>query len=397
MTSALGGITVLDLTGSGPASFVSMMMGDMGAEVIKISAPPGTTNKGVAHGIEMAYQPALEFGSLRSKKNLALNLKTEAGRDIFCKLAGEADVVIEAFRPGVIDRLGIGYHAIAEINSGIIYCSVSGYGQDGPYRDLPGHDPNYAGMGGALSLIGYSAKTPPVIVQNTLADLISAIQQPFIGILLAICARERTGRGQQIDISMMDGVIFALNTMPDVAEYLLRGTIPRRGETFFSGTSPWYSVYETSDDKYITLCPLEPHFWRNMCTALDREDLIAHLFAPNPKMEEVYDELKQIFRTKTRDEWFELLVRADVPAGKVLEVDEVFSDEHVLHRQMVIEVDRPPFGKVKQIGFPIKFSDTPAQVQGPCTGLGENTNEVLTGRGYSQEEIERLRQEGIIY
>jgi len=399
LTSALNGTKVLDLTGMGPTSIAAMMLGDMGADVIKISMPPKAGDRGVGGGIdfdELPERPAFDLECLRNKRNLALNLKTVAGRDLFYKLAETADVIIESFRPGVMDRLSVGYETIAQKNPGIIFCSVSGYGQSGPYRDLPGHDANYAGMGGALGLVGCSKDEPPVMAQNTFADLTGAILQTVIGILSAICARGNTGKGQLVDISMTDGVVFTLSTIPEVAEYLLRGTVPRRGETIFGGTQPWFSVYRTGDDKYLTLCPLEPHFWQNLCKALDREDLIVCLYDMGPRMDELYEELRKIFRTKTRDEWFELLSRADVPVGKVQDIDEVFSDPHVRHRQMVIEVDHPQYGKVKQIGFPVKLSDTPWKVRIPVALMGEHTSEVLSELGCSEDEINKLREEGVV-
>lgn len=400
MTSALNGTKVLDLTGMGPASIAAMMLGDMGADVIKISMPPKAGDRGVGGGIdfdELPERPAFDLECLRNKRNLALNLKTEAGRDLFYKLAETADIIIESFRPGVMDRLGVGYDTVAKKNPGIIFCSVSGYGQNGPYRNLPGHDANYAGMGGALGLVGNSKDEPPVMAQNTYADMTGAILQAVIGILSAICARGNTGKGQWVDISMTDSVVFTLSTIPEVSEYLLRGTVASRGETIFGGTQPWYSVYRTADDKYLSLCPLEPHFWGNLCKALDREDLIVCLYDMGPRMEELYEELRGIFRTKTRDEWFELLSKADVPMGKVQDIDEVFSDPHVRHRQMVIEVDHPQYGKVKQIGFPVKLSDTPWKVRIPVALMGEHTGEVLSELGYSEDEINKLREEGVIY
>ncbi len=397
MASALSGIKVLDITGIGPASFAAQILGDMGAEVIKISQPPRGATRGVGQGVEFieGMDPTMPLDTIRNKKNMGINLKTEAGKRLFLEMAETADVIIESFRPGVMERFGLAYEMLAKINPRLIYCAVSGYGQDSPYRDLSGHDANYAGMAGALGLVGYSKDDPPVFPQNTLADFTTAILQAALGTVLAVCARERTGQGQYVDISMTDGVLATLNIIPEIGDYLINGVVPKRGEGLFTGTQPWYAAYQTADDKYITLCPIEPHFWSNMCHAIDREDLIPRWFSP--EKDEVFDELKQIFRTKTRDEWFDQLSKADVPVGKVQDIDEVFSDPHMLQRQMVIEVDHPRHGKMKQIGFPIKFSDTPWQIQIPAARLGEHTEEIVSGLGYSQDEINKMMENGDIY
>jgi len=387
----------LDITGIGPASFAAQILGDMGADVIKISQPPKGATRGIGQGVEFieGMDASLPLDTLRNKKNMGINLKSESGKRLFCKLVETTDVIIESFRPGVMERFGLAYETLARINPRLIYCAVSGYGQDGPYRDLSGHDANYAGMGGALGLVGGSQDEPPVFPQNTLADFTAAILQTALGGLLALCARERTGRGQYVDISMTDGVLATLNIVPEVGDYLINGVVPKRGEGLFTGTQPWYAAYETADKRYITLCPLEPHFWKNLCTALGREDLIPRWFTP--ERDALFDELKQIFRTKTRDEWFDLLSKSDVPVGKVQEIDEVFSDPHMVHRGMVVEVDHPRCGKMKQIGFPIKFSDTPWQIQIPAARLGEHTEEVMSGLGYSREEIDKMLEQGDIY
>jgi len=397
MKTALGAIKVLDITGIGPASFAAQILGDMGAEVIKISQPPRGATRGIGQGVEFieGMDPTLPLDTIRNKKNMGINLKSEAGQRLFCKLVETTDVIIESFRPGVMERFGLGYGTLEQINPGLIYCAISGYGQDSPYRNLSGHDANYAGMAGILGLVGESPDEPPVFPQNTLADFTTAILQAALGAVLALCARERTGKGQYVDISMTDGAFATLNILPEIGEYLMNGVVPKRGEGLFTGTQPWYATYQTADDKYVTLCPIEPHFWKNMCQALDREDLIGRWFTP--EKDQLFDELRQIFRTRTRDEWFDLLSEADVPVGKVLDIDEVFSDPHMLQRQMVVEVDHPRHGRMKQIGFPIKFSDTPWQIRIPAARLGEHTEEIVTGLGYSQDEINRMMKNGDIY
>lgn len=403
MASALSGLRVLDLTGLGPSSLVSMTMGDMGAEVIKLDMPPGGGHKGVGEGLDYFPAEAEEAERMtayvainRNKKSIAVNLRTEAGQRVFHRLAAVSDVVIESFRPGVMDRMNVGYKALSQTNPRIIYCAVSGYGQTGPYKSFPGHDANYAGLGGVLGLTGDRSDGPPAIALNVVADLAIAYLNATIGVLLAICARERTGKGQLVDISMADGVVALLAGIPGATEYFYSRVLPRRGETLTSGNSPFYAPYQTQDGKYITICPIEPRFWQNMCRALGREDLIPHEFAPSPKKEEMLNDLKKIFLTKTRDEWFDLLTKADVPVGKVLDVDEVFKDPQVIYRQMVVEVAHPRFGKIRQVGISIKLSDTPGEIRSLAMPLGRHTEEVLSSLGYSKTEIQALRQENIV-
>ncbi len=398
MASALNGIKILDLTGMGPSSFAAGMLADMGADVIKIGTPPGASDKGVGAGIDFieGMDSSAFFDTPRNKRNIGINFKSEVGKKLFFQLVEKADVVLEAFRPGVMDRLEIGYDTASRKNPRIIYCAVSGYGQTGPYRDFPGHDANYAAMGGALGLIGYSADDPPVMAENIIADMTTAVLQAVVGILVAIIAREKTGRGQLVDIAMTDGTLFMLSCIPEIGEYLMNGTVPQRGNTLFGGSQPCYAVYETKDGKYISLGTLEPHFWKRMCKTINRKDFIAKQYAPSPVKEEVFQELQNIFKTRTRDEWFEVLVEADVPVGKVLDIHETFTDPHMQYREMLIEVDHPRWGKSKQIGFPIKFSDTPWELRIPAAKLGDHTNEVLSKLGYSEEEIEKLKQERVI-
>ena len=403
MASALSGIRVLDLTGLGPSALVSMTLGDMGAEVIKLDMPPGGGHRGVGDGLDFLPESPDEAEKMtayvainRNKKSVAVNLRTEAGQKIFHKLVAISDVVIESFRPGVMDRMNVGYEALARTNPRIIYCAVSGYGQTGPYKSFPGHDGNYAGFGGVLGLTGVRSDDAPVMALNVVADLAIAFLNATIGVLLAICARERTGKGQLVDISMTDGVVALLAGIPGATEYFYSGLLPQRGETLTSGNSPFYSVYETKDGKYITICPIEPRFWGNMCRALGRDDLTPHEFAPSPKKEEMLNDLKKIFLTKTRDEWFDLLTKADVPVGKILDVGEVFTDPQVVHRQMLVEVPHPKFGNVKQVGISIKLSDTPGKIRSLAVPLGRHTEETLSNLGYSKAEIQKLRQENVV-
>ena len=403
MASALSGVRVLDVTGNGPAALAAGMLGDMGADVIKIDLPPGAGPRGVGDGIEYLPQDRLEAEKMaantspgRNKKNMAINLRIKAGQDVFHRLVKASDVIIEGFRPGVMDRMNVGYKDVAKTNPRIVYCAVSGYGQTGPYSNLPGHDGNYVSMAGIQGLIGRRLDEAPVFALNLVADMGVAYLQAVIGILLALHARERTGRGQMVDISMTDGSMAFLAGIPQVTDYFYSGAALRRGQSVLSGNQPYYHIYRTRDDKWLTLCPLEPKFWANMCRALDRPQFIPHEFDA-ARADEMLAELQRIFLTKTRDEWFDLLAKADVAVAKVLDIDELFSDPQVLHRQMVMELEHPKFGKVRQLGFPIKLSDTPGTVRRFGGLLGQDTSEVMADEGYSVNEIADLRRQGAIY
>ncbi len=407
---ALEGITILDLSGGYPGAYSTRILGDLGAEVINIGGRPYKTGQqaraageeGQARAAGEGERRAAAYQTVnRNKKSIVLNLKTEEARQIFYRLAEKADVIVDPFRPGVAKRLGIDYQTMSKINPRIIYCSMTGYGQDGPYRDLPGHDINYISIAGALDLIG-EAGGKPVIPLNLIADLGGAALHAIIGILTALIARGKTGRGQYIDISYVDSTISLLTMSVVVEPYFRTNIVPKRGETFLGGGYPYYGVYETKDGKFITLGCLEPFLWENLCRAIGREDFIPFHFEPehrkmeDKKWQEISSSLEQIFLTKTRDEWFELLSQKDVAIGKVYSLDEVFTDPQVLHRQMVIEVEHPTEGKVKQVGIAIKLSDTPGKVRSLPPLAGEHTNELLIGLGYSEQRINELRQEGVV-
>jgi len=396
---ALEKTRVLELTPLAPGQFCTMILGDFGAEVLKVESPGaklGLELKGEESRKEAAYFP-LD----RNKRSIVLNLKAQAGRQVFYRLAQQADVIVEGFRPGVAKRLGIDYDTINKLNPKIIYCSLSGYGQEGPYRDFPGHDINYISMAGVLGLIGPS-EMPPVIPMNFIADFAGASLYGVIGILMALMARNETGEGQYVDVAFTDGVISLATFLSH--GYFLHGAVPKRGETMLHGAYPYYGVYETKDGKYISIGCVEPHFWENLCRLIGKEEYIPYQvslehFLQKPdgeKWEEISSYLKQSFLTKTRDEWFELLTQNDIPAGKVYTLDEVFSDPQVLQRQMVTEIEHPTLGKIKQAGIAPKLSHTPGKVRTFTPLTGEHTEEVLRGLGFSREEIENLRQEGAI-
>ena len=388
MALPLEGIRILDLSRQLPGPYCTLLLGDFGAEVIKVEDP---ARRWPPVGETDPTSLALD----RNKKSIALNLKTSDGREIFYELARRVDVILEGFRPGVATRLGVDYETIKKINPRIIYCSLSGYGQDGPYRNLVGHDINYIAIGGVLGITGESGG-PPIIPGIQIADLGGGGMFAAIGILVALIAREKTGRGQFIDVAMLDGVVSWLSMH---AWMFLAGfqVFPfKRGEMVLNGGVPCYNIYETKDGKYIAVGALEPWFWENLCKALGLESFIPDQFATEERGMEVRSALRDVFRTKSRDEWFDLLKDKDVSVGPVNTFDEVFSNPQVLHREMLVEMDHPTLGKIKQIGIPMKFSDTPGKIRSPPPFLGQHTEEILQSLGYEKEKIMELRKENVI-
>ena len=398
---ALEGIKILDLSSGYPGAFGTQILGDLGAEVINIEGRPGMTGRQAGAAGEEERRAAAYQTINRNKKSIGLNLRLEEACHIFYQLARDADVIVDPFRPGVTKRLDIDYQTINKINPKIIYCAITGYGQGGPYSNLPGHDINYISIAGALNLIGEAGRKPAIPL-NLLADLGGAALHATIGILTALIARDKTGKGQYIDISYTDSVISLLTFV--TAGYFRSNIVPKRGETSLSGGYPYYNLYETKDGKFITIACLEPWLWENLCRAIGKEDFIPFRFEEehmvcspeSKKWEEISSYLKQLFLTKTRDEWFEFLSQKDIPVGKVYSLDEVFADPQVLHREMVIEVEHPTEGKIRQPGFAIKLSDTPGNVRSLPAMLGEHTAEILTSLGYNKQRIDELRQKGTI-
>jgi crotonobetainyl-CoA:carnitine CoA-transferase CaiB-like acyl-CoA transferase len=371
-----------------------MLLGDLGAEVIKIEEPEqGDYARWYLPHIHQVGSRHLLLN--RSKKSMTLNLKKAEGRTILLKMVeGGADVLIEQFRPGVMDRLGVGYHDLEKVNSRLIYCSITGFGQDGPYRDIAGHDINYIGIGGILGITGPQGG-PPAIPGIQIADLVAGGLYAVIGILTALVARQKIGRGQFVDVSMLDGVI---SLIPDAAAlYFAEGESPRMGERRLTGGLPQYQTYRTKDGKYLAIGALEEKFWANLARAMGKPEW-AHQ-APKEKesrTQEIKEEMTRIFLTKTQKEWLDLLMKEDTCVTAVHSLEETFSDPHVLHRKMLVEASHPKAGRVKQIGVPITFSETPGEVRAPAPEIGEHTEEILKALGYTQEGIESLRKGGII-
>lgn len=389
MAPPLAGIKVVDLSRMGPGPFCTMLLADLGAQVTKIEQPGfGIIPLDVDEETWAAY-----YAIDRNKRSIILDLTTKEACQVFHELARESDVVLEGFRPGVAKQLGVDYDAVKSTNPRIVYCSLTGYGQDGPYRDLPGHDINYISVAGALSALAIRDGRPAVPL-NLVGDYAGGGLQAAFGILAALLARHRTGQGQLVDVAMLDGVVSLLSW--EASLFFAGGGVPRWGETPLTGAVPCAHVYETKDGGHISLGCFEAKFWENLCRALEREDLIPYQFATGAQKEQVASDLRRIFLTKTKKQWFQLLGPEDIPVTPVHDLDEVFSDPHVLHRRMVEEVRHPKLGKVKQVGIPVKFSETPGEIRSTAPIPGQHTAEILAGLGYSELDIGRMRETGAI-
>ncbi len=398
---ALQGIKVLDFCRNAPGMFATMILADLGADVLMVERPMDDTRAAyerIVSGIETPQDERrhASYNALqRNKRSISLNLKEPEALEIFRRLAADTDVVVEGFRPGVADRLGIGYRQVQEINPRAVYCSVSGYGQTGPYSAMAGHDINYISLAGALGLIGDAPDGKPAIPLNLIADYAGGGLCAAVGILAALLAREQTGRGQFVDIAMTEGVLYMLCGM--IADAFSQGYRPARGGARLNGGAPYYNVYRTADGKYLSIAAIEPWFWENLCRAIGREDLIPHQRAGGEKRAEIAQTLEQIFIAKTRDEWFDALRDADISVGKVYDLEEALDDPQIQSRGMVVELEAPgvPGGKARQPGIPFRLSETPGAVRSPGSMTGQHTAEVLAALGYMPARIEELRRWGV--
>jgi alpha-methylacyl-CoA racemase len=388
----LSGLRVLDLTRLLPGGFCTLLFADLGAEVVKVEdtgmgdyirwAPP------YYEGAEDSAKSALYLSLNRGKRSIRLNLKDERGRAALLRLVRDFDVLVEGNRPGVMDRLGVGYERLAQENPGLVYCAITGYGQDGPYRDRSGHDMNYLGLVGLLGLTGEKGG-PPVQSAGQIADLGGGGLMAAFGILAALRERDQTGKGQMVDVSMADGALAWLAMV--AGRYFAEGVAPQRGELELAGRLICYRPYECKDG-WVTLGALEPKFWQAWCRGVGREELIEKQFEPPGS--EAHAQVERIFLDRTRDEWQRFASQHDCCLEPVLGLDEALDSELVRARDMVIELDQPGTDGVKQLGMPVKFSRTPGGPQGPGPVLGADTEDVLRDAGFSENEIAELIEAG---
>jgi crotonobetainyl-CoA:carnitine CoA-transferase CaiB-like acyl-CoA transferase len=373
----------------GPGPHCAQILADLGADVIKIEEPPPTEGRRAGRVINLPLDAAIR----RNSRSVCLNLKTPEGREVFYRLAQTADVVIEGFRPGVVKRLGVDYDTLREIKPDLIYAALTGYGQTGPYAEYVGHDLNYQGLTGILDMTG-AADGPPMIPGNTIADNAGGGMNAVIGILTALVARQRRGAGQYIDSAMVDGLLTMM--FLNVDDCVTSGEVKRRGETITTGRYAWYNIYETRDGKYLTVCAIEPWFFENLCRLLGREDFIPHQHDEGEKRLEMFMAFREIFLTKTRDEWVAELMPAETCVAPVYAMDEVVRDPHLRHRGMIVAPELPGNASRAQVGVMAKLSETPGRIRSAGGAPGENTREVLAELGYDAAAVEAMRAAGAV-
>jgi alpha-methylacyl-CoA racemase len=391
----LSDVKVLDLTRLLPGGFCSLLLADLGAEVLKVEdtgmgdyirwAPP---YYGDEDQQELGTRSSLYLALNRGKRSVRLDLKSDAGREALLRLVEQYDVVLDGFRPGVLDRLGVGYERMREANPAIVFCAITGYGQDGPYAQRAGHDMNYLGLVGLLGLTG-AKDGPPVQSGGQIADLGGGALMAAFGVMAALHERQRSGEGQIVDISMADG---ALSWLALVAgRYFCDGEAPRRGEQQLAGGLLCYFPYEAKDG-WVTCGALEPKFWAAFCNGVERPDLVEVQFeAPGS---DAWRKVAEVFRLRTRDEWLAFNDEHDCCIEPVLDVGEALDSELVRAREMVTAIEQPGIGTVRQLGVPVKMSRTPGDPTRPAPAFGEHTDEVLREAGYSDEEITAMKESG---
>ena len=391
--AALGKIRILDLTRFVAGPFCTQLLADMGAEVIKIESP--------SRGDETRHQGAIVSGESwyfvglnRNKKSLTLDLKSPAGKKIFRRLAREADVVVENFRPGVMRNFGFDFENLNQINSRLIYCGISGFGKDGPYALRPAFDFIAQGLSGFMSITGFPEREP-VRTGIPISDSVAGIYAAF-GILAAIVAREETGRGQEVQTSLVDAMVSILSYLS--AEYFALGKIPERGGNEHPVLCP-YGTFPASDG-HINIAPSGEHMWERLAQALGLGDLTRDpRFRTNPvrlqNREELNRRVAAVTSQKPMAEWIEFLNKEGVPCGPINNLAQALEDPQIRHQKMVLTVDQPT-GTMRILGFPVKLSQTPAELQRPAPMLGEHTEEILARIGFSEEQVQEFKRKGAV-
>lgn len=375
----LEGIRVLDLTRLLPGPYCSLLLADYGADVIKVEDPKSGDYARWYEPRVNDDQSAMFISLNRNKRSIALDLKFEKDKEAFISLIKTADVLIESFRPGVMDRLGLGYEELKVHNPKLIYCAITGYGQSGPYAKEAGHDLNFLSYSGLLHLQG-APNEKPLIPSVQIGDIGGGALMAAVGILLAIIEAKKTNTGQFVDISMLDGALSWMHTI--LPNYWTSGEMPNRGELTLNGGKACYEIYRTKDNRFISVGALEYKFWKNFCKVIGKEELIDQLEEPLEQQRIMKQEVQAVIQQKTLTEWLELFEGIDACVSPVLTPEELADHPQIKHRQMIEDISHPEVGVIKQIGNPIKLSNSTVTTRRHAPGLGEHTNEILKELGF---------------
>lgn len=385
-SSLLSGLTVLDLASVGPAARTSRWLADFGARVIKVGPPPKQS------GVQIV-PPFYAYGGHRGMERVQLDLKAPVGREAFLKLAALADVVIESFRPGVVDRLGIGFDDVRAVNAGVVYCSTSGYGQTGPKSQWAGHDLNYLAVGGYLDCSGRDDRGGPALPGATVADSAAGGMHAVMSILAAVVHRNATGEAQHLDVAVADGVVALMSLYID--EYLATGTVPGPGHNILTGRYACYGVYRCADDRWVAVAAIEPHFYANLCTALGcRQWLESQL--DDDVQDQIRADFTAAFASRAMADWVELLAPADTCVSPVATVPELVEDEHYRARGAIVTAHRPGHEAFEQVGFPLAGMGHDQATPVVRDATVTDTGAVLAEVGYDADTIASLRAEGAV-
>ncbi|OEU66594.1 MAG: carnitine dehydratase [Desulfobacterales bacterium PC51MH44] len=378
-SGALSGITVLDLSRLLPGPFCSMILADHGARVISVE-----DKRFMADDLFITTVN-------RNKEHMSLDLKTPEGKEIFFRLVSKTDILLEGFRPGVVDRLGIEYDTVRKVNPKIIYCSITGYGQTGPYRNRAGHDVNFLGYSGVLDLMGEPDR-PPSIPGVQIADIAGGGMNAVIGVLLALWDRGRSGKGQYIDISMTDGMVSLLPLTLFLQQRT--GEVPRRGEALLSHRYACYNTYETADGRYISIGAVENRFWKQLCEHL-RVPEYTPLQHDESRRHEIIDFMRKTFKKMTLAEWEAELADLDICWGRIQSLEEVLQDPLFREREMVVDIRQKNGEEHLTLGVPVKLSETPGTIRTPPVGFGDSTVSILKELGYTADQIKTFANKGV--
>ena len=394
-TTALEGVKVLDLTQIMAGPYCTMMLADMGADVVKVEKPNGGDDTRRMGPPFIEGESAAFLGINRNKRSIVVDLRSDEGRRIVMDMAREYDILVQNFRPGSLERMGLGYDQVRELNPAIVYCTISGFGGTGPYATRGGFDLVTQGMSGLMSVTGHP-DSPPTKVGVPLCDL-NAGMFAAIGILTAYINRLRTGKGQHVDTSLLEaGIAY---TFWESAMYFATGEVPGPKGSAHRLTAP-YQAFETSDG-YVNIGAANQANWERLCTAIKRDELVSdpRFVEPRDRMnnlDELTATLERTFSQRSSEYWLNRLEDAGVPAGPIYNIEQVYEDPQVRARDMVVKTDHPVAGRTSNIGIPIKMSETPGRFQRPAPTLGQHTDEVLKQLGRSDDEIAVLRSQGVV-